>query len=252
MTTDFDFAPVREQLDAQGFALTPPLLTSDECAELAGRFDDGRIPAPWTWPATASAPAATSTSTTRCRSSIGGLRAALYPALAAVANDWAARLGEPAGIPGGPRSRSSTAATPRPAPPDPLILRYGTGGHDTLHQDVYGEVVFPLQALTMLNRPGEDFTGGELVLVEQRPRAQSRAHVVPAESGRVPALPDAPPPGRRDPRRLSRGDAPRRVDRALRRAHDAGNHLPRRHLSGAGHLAAQGLRPPARPGLILV
>jgi len=65
----------------------------------------------------------------------------------------------------------------------PLILRYHEGGHNTLHQDVYGEVAFPLQVVTMLDRPGEDFEGGQFVLLEQRPRAQSRAHVIDLERG---------------------------------------------------------------------
>jgi hypothetical protein len=183
MTTDFDFAPVREQLDAQGFALTPQLLSAGECAELAGRFDDGRF--------------RTTVDMARHRFGagrykyfdhplpelIGGLRSALYPPLAAVANDWAAQLGEPRAFPADLETfldRCHAAGQHRPTP---LILRYGPGGHNTLHQDVYGEVVFPLQALTVLNRPGEDFTGGELVLVEQRPRAQSRAHVVTLRQG---------------------------------------------------------------------
>jgi hypothetical protein len=183
MTTDFDFAPVREQLDAQGFALTPPLLTAPECAELAARFDDGRF--------------RTTVDMARHRFGagrykyfdhplpelIGGLRAALYPPLAAVANDWASQLGEPAAFPADLASFLERCYAAGQHRPTPLILRYGPGGHNTLHQDVYGEVVFPLQALTVLNRPGEDFTGGELVLVEQRPRAQSRAHVVPLRQG---------------------------------------------------------------------
>jgi hypothetical protein len=65
----------------------------------------------------------------------------------------------------------------------PLILRYAEGGHNTLHQDVYGEVAFPLQVVTMLDRPGEDFEGGQFVLLEQRPRAQSRAHVIDLARG---------------------------------------------------------------------
>jgi hypothetical protein len=67
--------------------------------------------------------------------------------------------------------------------PTPLMLRYFEGGHNTLHQDLYGEVFFPLQAVTVLNRPGADFKGGEFLLVEQRPRAQSRGHVVELHQG---------------------------------------------------------------------
>jgi hypothetical protein len=67
--------------------------------------------------------------------------------------------------------------------PTPLILRYGTGDYNRLHQDLYGELHFPLQLAVLLSRPGEDFLGGELVLTEQRPRMQSRAHVVPLMQG---------------------------------------------------------------------
>ena len=67
--------------------------------------------------------------------------------------------------------------------PTPLVLRYETGGYNCLHQDVYGDVAFPLQAVTMLSRPGADFDGGQFVLVEQRPRAQSRAHVIDLQRG---------------------------------------------------------------------
>jgi hypothetical protein len=186
MTTDFDWAPVCEQLDAQGFALTPPLLRAAECRELAGLFDAGRF--------------RTSVDMARHRFGAGqykyfdnplpelidGLRHALYPGLAEVANEWAARLGENGAAPPFPPALDEFLARCHAAGqrrPTPLILRYGPGGHNTLHQDVYGEVVFPLQALTVLSRPGEDFTGGELVLVEQRPRAQSRAHVVPLQRG---------------------------------------------------------------------
>jgi uncharacterized protein len=186
MTTDFDWAPVREQLDAQGFALTPPLLGAAECRDLARLFDGGRF--------------RTTVDMARHRFGAGqykyfdnplpepidGLRHALYPGLAAVANDWAARLGENGAAPRFPPALDDFLARCHAAGqrrPTPLILRYGPGGHNTLHQDVYGDVVFPLQALTVLNRPGEDFSGGELVLVEQRPRAQSRAHVVPLRRG---------------------------------------------------------------------
>src|SRR5919197_50851 len=65
----------------------------------------------------------------------------------------------------------------------PLLLRYGAGGHNTLHQDLYGEVAFPLQAVTVLDRPGIEFDGGQFVLLEQRPRAQSRAHVIDLRQG---------------------------------------------------------------------
>ena len=113
-------------------------------------------------------------------------RRALYPPLAEVANDWAGRLRQEAPLPG--RARRVPRALPR-AParrrPTPLILRYVAGGHNALHQDLYGDVAFPLQAVTALSRAGRDFAGGQFVLVEQRPRAQSRGHVIDARARRV-------------------------------------------------------------------
>ena len=77
--------------------------------------------------------------------------------------------------------------------PTPLILRYGEGDWNALHQDLYGDVFFPFQVLTVLSEPGVDYEGGEFVLLEQRPRAQSRAHVVPPAARRLRGLPDPPP-----------------------------------------------------------
>jgi hypothetical protein len=110
-------------------------------------------------------------------------RHALYPPLAQVANSWADALDWPDPYPAELDeflARCHAAGQHRPTP---LMLRYFEGGHNTLHQDLYGEVFFPLQAVTILNRPDEDFDGGEFILVEQRPRAQSRAHVVRLEQG---------------------------------------------------------------------
>jgi hypothetical protein len=103
--------------------------------------------------------------------------------LAALASRWASRLGDDVAYPptlDGFLDRCHAAGQERPTP---LILRYGPGGHNTLHQDIYGELAFPLQAVTVLDRPGIDFEGGQFVLLEQRPRAQSRAHVVELERG---------------------------------------------------------------------
>ncbi|RJL32867.1 proline hydroxylase [Bailinhaonella thermotolerans] len=104
---------------------------------------------------------------------VQGLRERLYPPLARLANRWAARLGERAWPEDldGLLAECAEAGQHRPTP---LLLRYGPGGHNCLHQDVYGEVTFPIQVAVMLSTPDADFTGGESVFVEQRPRAQSR------------------------------------------------------------------------------
>ncbi|HUS25492.1 MAG TPA: 2OG-Fe(II) oxygenase [Candidatus Binatia bacterium] len=111
------------------------------------------------------------------------LRERLYAHLAPAANRWAGLLGEAADFP--PRhsqfrARCHAAGQARPTP---LLLRYGPGDYNCLHQDLYGGVVFPLQVVFLLSEPGADFDGGELVLVEQRPRMQSRARVVPLQAG---------------------------------------------------------------------
>jgi hypothetical protein len=174
-----DWTALTAQLDDRGFALTEPLLTPDECDDLAARFDgdgfrstvdmarhrfgDGRyryfahpLPDP-----------------------IAQLRERFYAHLAPVANAWAARLrgDEPTFPPEHAQliERCRAAGQERPTP---LILRYGEGDWNALHQDLYGDVFFPFQVLTVLSEPGVDFDGGEFVLMEQRPRAQSRAHVL--------------------------------------------------------------------------
>jgi hypothetical protein len=142
------------------------------------------------------------------------LRTTLYPPLARLANRWAERLGD----------RGSLGAPPGPGPafperldellaacaaaaqhrPTPLLLRYGPGGYNCLHQDVYGDITFPLQVAIMLSTPDVDFTGGESVFVEQRPRAQSRPVVARPGLGQGVIFPvrDRPVPGVRGYKRV--------------------------------------------------
>ena len=114
---------------------------------------------------------------------IAELRATFYRHLAPVANQWAERLGEEERYPASHEELLARCRAAGQERPTPLILRYGEGDWNALHQDLYGEVFFPFQVLTVLSRPGVDFEGGEFVLVEQRPRAQSRAHVLDPEQG---------------------------------------------------------------------
>jgi hypothetical protein len=114
---------------------------------------------------------------------VAELRENLYPPLAHIANTWNAALKSEVRFPpthAGFLKRCHAAGQTRPTP---LLLRYGEGDYNCLHQDLYGEHVFPLQVAFPLSRPGEDFTGGEFVLTEQRPRMQSRAEVVPLAQG---------------------------------------------------------------------
>lgn len=114
---------------------------------------------------------------------VARLRSALYPPLAEVANRWQAALGRPDSYPASHEDYLARCRSTGQARPTPLLLRYGPGDYNCLHQDLYGAEAFPLQAAILLSRPGEDFTGGEFVLAEQRPRRQSRATVAPLEQG---------------------------------------------------------------------
>jgi hypothetical protein len=111
------------------------------------------------------------------------LRQALYPPLAAIANKWATSLGQDTSFPPAHDSYLATCHAHGQARPTPLLLRYGPGDFNCLHQDLYGDLHFPLQVAFLLSRPGEDFTGGEFVLTEQRPRMQSRVEVVELQQG---------------------------------------------------------------------
>lgn len=111
------------------------------------------------------------------------LRSALYPRLAPLANDWNARMGIDVRYPDAHASFLTRCHEAGQARPTPLLLQYGAGDYNCLHQDVYGEHVFPLQVAMLLSEPGKDFTGGEFVLTEQRPRMQSRVEVVPLQQG---------------------------------------------------------------------
>ena len=175
---------LRAELDARGFALTPPLLRAAECRELAGLFEDGRF-------RTTIDMARHGFGRGRYRyfdhplpEAIAALRDGFYPHLAPIANGWSDLLGGPADD--WPLRHDELLARCRAAGqtrPTPLILRYEEGDWNALHQDLYGEHVFPLQVAILLSEPEKDFTGGEFVLTEQRPRMQSRAEVVPLRRG---------------------------------------------------------------------
>lgn len=111
------------------------------------------------------------------------LRTALYRPLASIANSWRKSLGEDAAFPPTHEAYLSRCHEGGQTRPTPLLLKYGPGDFNCLHQDLYGDLVFPLQVAILLSAPGEDFTGGEFVLTEQRPRMQSRAEVVPLRQG---------------------------------------------------------------------
>ncbi len=171
-----DWPAVAAELDGLGCALTAPVLEPPECRQASAWYgDDGRFRA--------------TVDMARHRFGAGQyryfdhplpdlvtrLRAAWWPHLLPVAREWAERLGRPAPWPddfGEWLDRCHAAGQTRPTP---LLLCYRPGDWNALHRDLYGELVFPLQVVVGLDRPGHDYAGGEFVVVEQRPRAQSRA-----------------------------------------------------------------------------
>ncbi|MBV9782252.1 MAG: 2OG-Fe(II) oxygenase [Acidisphaera sp.] len=171
-------------LDARGCAVTGPLLTAGECAALVGAYD---------------AESGFRSRVVMARHGYGqgeykyfayplpeqvaSLRAALYPHLAVVANRWADALGHPSDFPPEHQAFLARCHAAGQTRPTPLLLRYGAGDFNCLHQDLYGDIHFPLQVAFLLSRPGGDFTGGEFVLTEQRPRMQTRPDVVALEQG---------------------------------------------------------------------
>lgn len=114
---------------------------------------------------------------------VAGLRTALYPRLAGIANDWNARMQVEMRYPESHAEFLRRCHEAGQARPTPLLLQYGPGDFNCLHQDLYGDLAFPLQVAILLSEPGADFAGGEFVLTEQRPRMQSRAEVVPLRQG---------------------------------------------------------------------
>jgi hypothetical protein len=178
------WAALRDQLDARGFAVTAPMLTAGECAGLAAQFDGGRFRSTVDMARHRFGDGRYRYFERPLPAAIAELRAAFYRHLAPIANDWSALLrsdGET--FPLAHDELVERCAAAGQTRPTPLILRYGAGDWNALHQDLYGDVFFPFQALTVLSEPGVDFDGGEFVLLEQRPRAQSRAHVLQPPRG---------------------------------------------------------------------
>jgi hypothetical protein len=198
---DLPWEAMHEQLDGRGFAVTPPLLDATECEELAGLFDGGRFRSTVDMARHRFGDGRYRYFAHPLPDAIAELRGALYPRLAPIANAWSALLGGPGDA--FPLEHEDLLARCREAGqerPTPLILRYGPGDWNALHQDLYGDVFFPLQAVTVLSEAGVDHDGGEFVLLEQRPRAQSRAHVVTPPRGAFVIFPT-----RERPNRGSRG-----------------------------------------------
>lgn len=179
-----DWQNLHAGLDARGYAVTPPLLSSAECNELAALYDE---------------PSHFRKTVNMARQSYGEgeyryfaepvpepvatLRERFYAPLAEIANAWSRRLGQEGRFPGTLGAYRAVCESKGQVHPTPLLLDYGAEGFNCLHQDVYGELAFPLQVAGMLSCPHRDFEGGEFLLVEQRPRQQSRGEAVVLEQG---------------------------------------------------------------------
>jgi len=186
---DLDWSAVENQLDDSGFAVTPPLLSPEQCAEVADMFDDdARFRSTVTMAQHAFGEGSYRYFAEPLPLRVQALRESLYPPLAAIANRWADRLGERR-FPETLHALLQECATLGQHQPTPLVLRYGPGGYNCLHQDIYGDLTFPLQLLILLSRPDADFTGGENVFVEQRPRQQSRPMVARPNQGQAVIFP---------------------------------------------------------------
>jgi hypothetical protein len=178
------WATLTEQLDSHGVARLPALLEPGECTSLVALYGD---------------PARFRSRVVMARHGYGrgeyqyfvdplpglvsALREAAYGPLVPLANAWNERMRLPRRFPANLGALHDACAAVGQLRPTPLLLKYGSGDYNCLHQDLYGELVFPLQLAVLLSEPGADFTGGELVLTEQRPRMQSRVEVVPLQRG---------------------------------------------------------------------
>src|SRR6266446_8164980 len=180
----YDWQALAGELDSYGCAVLPKLLSSAECRTIAALYPDEshfrshihmarhgfgkgeyryfKYPLP---------------------DLLGGLRTALYPRLAGVANEWNRRMGIDERYPGDHASFLNRCHDAGQTRPTPLLLQYVPDDFNCLHQDLYGDLAFPIQVAILLSEPRKDFTGGEFVLTEQRPRIQSRAEVVPLRQG---------------------------------------------------------------------
>ena len=180
----YDWQALEVELDTYGCAVLPKLLSPKECRTIAALYSDEshfrshihmarhgfgkgeyryfKYPLP---------------------DLLGELRTALYPYLAGLANEWNRRLGIDERYPNNHASFLKRCHDGGQTRPTPLLLQYVPGDFNCLHQDLYGDLAFPMQVAILLSEPGEDFTGGEFVLTEQRPRMQSRAEVVPLRQG---------------------------------------------------------------------
>ena len=181
-----DWQTATDNLNTKGFALLPNILTSSACDALISGYGDEQL-------------YRKTITMARYRFGLGEykyfnyplpdvlqtIRETVYPFIAPVANAWMGALGMPQTYPGSFIEFQQVCHDNNQTKPTVLILQYGVGGHNTLHQDLYGEIFFPIQLVLFLNEPGVDYTGGEFVLTQQVPRAQSKAIVLAPGEGEM-------------------------------------------------------------------
>jgi len=179
-----DWNDVAQSLDAKGFAIMPKLLSPAACAAVAAMYpEDVRFRSRIVMARHGFGRGEYKYFAYPLPDPIGPLRTALYPDLARIANRWNMEMGIDAEYPPTHAAFLERCHAAGQTRPTPLLLQYVAGDYNCLHQDLYGEHVFPLQVAVLLSEPGCDFAGGEFVLTEQRPRMQSRAAVVPLRQG---------------------------------------------------------------------
>lgn len=179
-----DWAEVSAHLEGHGWATIEAILSTGESRTIAGLYgDDSRFRSHITMARHGFGRGEYKYFSYPLPDIIADLRTALYPKLAPIANRWNESMGIDVRYPNQHAEFIERCHRAGQTRPTPLLLQYGPGDFNALHQDLYGEHVFPLQVAFLLSQPDEDFTGGEFVLVEQRPRMQSRATVVPLRRG---------------------------------------------------------------------
>jgi hypothetical protein len=179
-----DWASLAEGLDQRGFALTSPLLTPAECRSLAGLYGESeRFRRRVVMAHHGYGQGEYQYFTYPLPPLVARLRETFYARLAPIANRWREMLGEGGRLPATLDAYLGECHAAGQTRPTPLMLKYGPGDYNRLHQDLYGAHVFPLQLTILLSAPEADFAGGEFVLTEQRPRQQSRVEVVPLQQG---------------------------------------------------------------------
>ena len=182
--TALDWSRIARELDEHGCALTGPLLTTKTCAQLIGSYDDdARFRSKIVMARHGFGQGEYKYFAAPLPQTIATLRARFYPPLAEIANRWNTSLGITTRFPDALDAFLARCHKAGQTRPTPLLLKYGPGDYNCLHQDLYGEHVFPLQLAILLSDSKRDFTGGEFVLTEQRPRRQSRVEVVPLRQG---------------------------------------------------------------------